>query len=89
MKSVRGFGKQVLTAGLWTANGMWWCNKEALYINFLSVILICSRKRKQNNVKHISPEGAFGAALCGLPLPGSSELFNWGGACLGKRLFQN
>lgn len=89
MKSIGGFGKQVLTAGLWTANRMEWCNKGPLYINFLSVILICSRKCKQNNVKQISPEGAFGTALSDLPLPGCSELFSWGGACLGKRLFQN
>lgn len=52
-------------------------------------MLLCSRKCQQNNVKHISPEGAFGAALTGLPLPGCSELFSWGGARLGERLFQN
>jgi len=62
---------------------MEWCNKGALYINFLSVVLICSRKRKQNSVKPISPEGAFGAVLSRLPLPGAlnsstGEVLAWG-----------
>lgn len=89
MMPMGSFGKQAFPAGLWAANGMEWVSKGAFYINFLSVILICSRKCKQSNVKHISPEGAFAAALVGLPLPARSELFSWGGACLGKRLFQN